>query len=291
MDIPRFPESRPLDIGDQPRFDAVFAADPPEISEFTFTNLYGWRDAYGLRVSALDGFLVISSLKDGVKSYFKPAGTGDSEAVIARIAAERAPFIRIPEGVRDIVKRVSGFTVREDRDNADYVYSCPALIELKGKSFDGKRNLIKKFKGSYRYEYVELDGGSSEDCLSFQELWCITKGCEDAQGLARERDAVRTMCRHYTVFGLRGGAIRVDGRICAICIGQRLTADTLVMHVLKAFPDMPGLYQVMHNEFLAREARGYAFVNMEQDLGLEGLRKAKLSYHPVKMVNKFTLVP
>lgn len=291
MDIPRFPECRPLDIGDQPRFDAAFAADPPEISEFTFTNLYAWRDAYGLKVSALDGFLIVSAMKDGVKGFFKPAGTGDSEAVLARIAAERAPFIRIPEGMVAIVRRVSGFTAREDRDNADYVYSCPALIELKGKSFDGKRNLIKKFRSRYRYEYIGLDQGSSEDCLDFQELWCITKGCGDERGLAREHEAVLTMCRHFSLFGLCGGAIRVEGRICAICVGQRLNADTMVMHVLKAFPDMPGLYQAMHNEFLSREARGYAFVNMEQDLGLEGLRKAKLSYHPVRMVNKFTLVP
>jgi len=291
MDIPRFPESRAIDLGDKTRFDAAFAADPPAISEFTFTNLYAWRDAYGLKVSELDEFLVVSAEYDGARGFFKPAGPGDLAAAFARLAAERVPFIRIPEGINEIARAASGFAVREDRDNADYVYSCPELIGLKGKAFDGKRNLIRKFKGQFRYEYFLLDQESSTDCLDFQDLWCVTKGCANEKSLTREKEAVRTMCHYFSLFGLCGGGIRVEGRISAICIGQRLNADTMVMHALKALPEMPGLYQTMHSEFLSREAQDYAFVNMEQDLGLAGLRKAKLSYHPARMVNKYTLVP
>ncbi|MGE5309079.1 MAG: DUF2156 domain-containing protein, partial [Deltaproteobacteria bacterium] len=271
MDIPSYPASRPLDLADRQRFDAAFAADPPDISEFTFTNLYAWRRAYGFRVCVSDGLIVLSSETGGKKSYFRPIGTGDIAGTVARLAKERIPFIRVPEKDRHIISQASGFRSSADRDNDDYVYSCKELVELKGKAFDGKRNFIKKFKRQYQFEYLRLDDRSIADCLDFQNLWCITRGCENEETLTEERDAVREMCHNFSLFGLFGGALRVEGKISAIAIGQRLNRDTMVMHALKALPDMPGSYQTMLNEFLTRDCDGFGFVNMEQDLGVEGL--------------------
>ena len=109
------------------------------------------------------------------------------------------------------------------------------------------------------------------------------------EGLFEERQAIREMIANCAEFDLVAGAIRVERKICALAIAQRLNPNTLVMHVLKANPNIPGLYQLIFNEFLSREARGYEFVNLEQDLGVEGLRKSKLSYHPSGMIKKYKI--
>lgn len=291
MQIPRYPDTRPLEPADRARFDEAFVASPPEISEFTFTNLYAWREAYGLMVSQDDGFIIVTSTNAATRGFFRPIGHGDLAGVIARLSSARMPFIRIGEKDKDAVVAASGFHAREDRDNADYVYSVRELVELKGKGFDGKRNLIRKFRRLYAYEYVHLDAGAVKECRAFQDFWCAMRDCEGEKSLKDERRAVDEICHNFGLFGLAGGAIRVKDTIVAMAIGQRLNADTMVMHVLKAVPDMPGLYQVMNNEFLAREAGGYEYVNMEQDLGIEGLRKAKLSYHPVRLIPKYKISP
>ena len=292
MEIPIYPSSRPLERSDKTEFEEFFSLNPPEISEFTFTNLYAWREAYGFRISRLSGFIVLSSGSGDERRFFRPIGRGaDLEVCVRSLAGERASFIRIPAGDRDLMRRASGFREEADRNNADYLYSVSELIELKGKKYDGKRNFIKKFRELYPYEYITLDDRTNRECLDFQDLWCLTKGCEREKSLVREEAAVKEMCANFSFFGLCGGALRVDGKICAIAVGQRLNPETMVMHVLKAMPGIKGAYQTMHNEFLFREARGFRFLNMEQDLGVEGLRKSKLSYQPVAMIEKYSYFP
>jgi uncharacterized protein len=291
MQIPNYPDSRPLELTDKSRFDSALAADPPEISEFTFTNIYSWRRAYAFRVSLAGDFLILSAEKKGKRSFFRPIGPGDFSEPVKLIARERIPFIRIPEKDTQAVAAASGFRMELDRDNADYLYSTRELIELRGKKFDGKRNLIKKFKRTYTYEYAKLDGNTSRDCLDFHDFWCMTKECASEESLMEEQQAVQEMCHNFFGFGLSGGSIRVGGKTVAVAIGQQLNPSTMVMHVLKALPEMPGLYQAMHNEFLAHEASGFPYVNMEQDLGIAGLRKSKLSYQPVQLINKYRLLP
>jgi hypothetical protein len=91
------------------------------------------------------------------------------------------------------------------------------------------------------------------------------------------------------LFNLKAGALRVNGQISAVCIAESLNPQTLVIHVLKGAQGKTGIYQTMFNEFLSREAARYSFINMEQDLGIEGLRKSKESYHPLTLVKKFSL--
>ena len=288
MEIPLYPVSRPLERLDKTEFEEIFSLDPPELSELTFTNLYAWRNAYGFRVSRLSGFVVLSA-ESGGKRFFRPLGRGtDLEGCVRMLAGEHRPFIRIPARDRELFRGATGFREEADRDNADYLYSMEELLELKGKKFDGKRNFIKQFRQQYSYGYISLDDRTDRECLDFQDLWCREKGCAGDTSLAQEEAAVSEMCANFSFFGLVGGALTVGGKIRAIAIGQRLNPQTMVMHALKAMPGMKGAYQTMLNEFLFREGREFRFLNMEQDLGVEGLRKSKLSYQPLGLVEKFT---
>lgn len=290
MNIPFFPESRPILKDDLSIFRQAFLENPPAISEFTFTNLYAWRTVYDFKVSLLDSLLVLSCCLQGKQGFFIPVGKGDIKQAMEKMAAAGpVVFIRVPQAVKDLFAGEARFVAVEDRDNADYLYLIEDLVRLAGKKYDGKRNLIKKFKAGNLYEYLDLDADCASLCLEFQERWCTIKDCDSQESLRNERLAIREMIEHFADFELIAGAIKIGKEISAVAIAQELNPRTLVMHVLKADPNIAGLYQTIINEFLSRHAQGFTYVNLEQDLGLEGLRKAKLSYHPVELVMKYTL--
>ncbi len=290
MNIEIYPGSGPLKLEDREEFSRALSANPPLTSELTFTNLYCWRQAYNFQVAKLDNLLIVSSGKDPAKRFLSPIGKGDIKSAVIKILGEtKGAFIRIGEEVSGLFKDEPGIRIDYDRDNSDYLYSAADLIELAGRKYDGKRNLIRRFKSEREYEYLILDASNIAECLEFEETWCTIKDCDGVQGLANEKQAIREMVSNFAFFNLLAGAIRVDGKIRAVALAEKLNPDTLVMHVLKADPDMPGLYQVMFNEFLLRQERGFDYVNLEQDLGIEGLRRSKESYHYIKLINKYTL--
>lgn len=290
MSIGVYPKFRTIDINDYAIFDKAFKNDPPSVSEFTFTNLYAWRQAYKITVSLLDGLLVLCSESEGRKRFFNPIGKGDIKAAIERIINDTGGiFFRVTEETGKLFDTDTRFIVRLDANNSDYVYNASDLAGLAGKKYDGKRNLIKKFRSTYEYEYIILNKLSAEECLVFEEEWCFAKDCGGVEGLNNERLAVREMVANFSAFNLIGGAIKTGGKIRAMSIAERLNSDTMVMHVMKANPDMTGLYQTILHEFLSREGRFFEYVNLEQDLGIESIRRSKLSYHPVTMIEKYTI--
>ncbi len=292
MEISPFPAWSPLHLSHQGVFDAAFSRVPPEISEYTFTNLYAWRQSYGFEVSRMGEALLVCARRKAGGRLFPPAGTPDEAGVIKAVMAEMPlAWERMPERFVSALRDIPGWEVVRDEANFDYVYRVRDLAELPGRKYDGKRNHIKKFREQYAFEYLVLDESHAAQCLAFQDDWCAIKDCDNDLGLSSERDAVREMLAHCHLWHLIAGAITLQGRICALAIGEKLNLSTMVMHVLKADPRIPGLYQAMLNEFLSRSAGSFEFVNLEQDLGLEGLRRAKQSYHPAFQVEKFILRP
>lgn len=284
-----YPVFRPLVMSDKLIFDEAFSEIQPQVSELTFTNLFGWRSVYDLGISTIEEFLLIRSTKPAQNMYFGPIGCGDKPGVIRKILNDdpEAGFFRIPESTRELIEGDDFFTLSEDPDNSDYIFKADDLITLRGRKYDGKRNLIKKFRTVNKYEYLKIDGTNSMRIMEFEKKWCAIKDCDNTEGLNNERHALGEMAANFSGFDLRGGAILIDGSTKAIGIGEELNKNMFVIHILKAEPKIKGLYQTMMNELVANECGRYDFVNMEQDLGIEGLRKAKLSYNPIGMVKKY----
>jgi len=291
MTIPAYPTFRPIALEDKPEINDALSLNPPEISELTFTNLFAWRNAYQPELARLKDYLLISSFRDGHRFFFDPIGKGDRKDVMGNLLKDTdAHFFRLPERTQSLFANDPLFNIELDRDNSDYLYNAEDLIHLRGGAYDGKRNLIRNFRSSQpNYEYIKLIEENLAACWEFVNGWCEAHECEAVLSLNAEWHAIREMLNQFTYFGLVGGAIRVDGIIRALTLAERLNTDTLVVHVLKAEANLIGLYQIMMRDFLAREAKGTAYVNLEQDLGVEGLRKAKLSYHPLRWVNKYDL--
>lgn len=290
LQIPDYPQFIALDLEHKVLFDQAFKKYSPEISEFTFTNLFSWRGAYNYMVSLLDGLLILRLDASEFTRFLQPLGTADPTEVIGRVLEDtKGAFIRIPEDAAGFFEKSNRFRVEEDINNWDYLYLSSDLIDLSGRKYDGKRNLIKKFKSEYDYAYMDIKAHDAALILEFEEAWCAIKDCDHVEGLNNEREVIRQIIAHFADFGLKAGVIKVKGKIRAVAIAEALNTDTLVIHILKADPAMAGLYQVMLNDFLRAHAKAYKYVNLEQDLGIAGLRASKQSYHPVKMIKKYTI--
>ncbi|MEK6732428.1 MAG: phosphatidylglycerol lysyltransferase domain-containing protein [Candidatus Omnitrophota bacterium] len=290
MSIPSYPLFEPLKKEHKSLFDNAFENYPPEISEFTFTNLYSWRIAYDFQISMLGDLIILKASSGTRHRFLSPIGQGDIKQAIVKILDDsKGAFIRISESAKDLFSNDPGFIVDLDRNNSDYLYRTIDLISLQGRRYDGKRNLIKKFRGEYEYRFLEFNASNISRCLEFEEKWCSIKDCDSVEGLNNERNAIKEMVSNFSEFNLIAGAVEIKNAILALAIAERFNLNTLVMHVLKADPNMPGLYQVIMNEFLEKSSGAFEYVNLEQDLGIEGLRKSKKSYHPVKMINKYTI--
>ena len=290
MRIPTYPESRGLELSDKQLFDAIFSETKPEICEYTFANLFAWRKLYDLKVSIFEDCVVLTSDREKKRYFLEPLGKGDKAQVMKILLNKTGREFRfISEPLKSSFENGRDFTVSPDKDNFDYVYSANELITLKGKKYDGKRNFIKRFKSENKYVYEALDGDNAKSCYAFAEEWCKLRDCEGVDSLKYESFAIREMLENFSGLGLSGGKIEIGGEICAFAIGEKLRDDTFVVHILKAKDGITGINQTMNNEFHTRVAAGYKLINLEQDLGLEGLRKSKLSYHPLKMMPKYII--
>jgi len=291
--IPQYPDFRPLQFDDKSVFDKVLAENSPQLSEYTFSNLYAWRGAYAFEVSLYKAAVILKAQVAAETCFFMPLMSRNTPAptgvMLSFLEQTKHTFIRIPEELAKILSGNPAVSVVEDRDNADYLYSTEDLVQLKGTKYDGKRNLIKNFKSKNRYEYSALTQSHRRAWADFEERWCRAKNCDTIENLDHERTAFKELLTNFESLRLVGGAMTIQGEIKAVALAGKLNPETMVMHVLKADPAITGLYQAMLNEFLSREASEYRYVNLEQDLGLAGLRKSKLSYQPVRLVPCYTV--
>jgi len=161
---------------------------------------------------------------------------------------------------------------------------------LKG-CLEKKKNLINRFFKNYVFQYWKLDVERVECFLDMQENWCRIRECVEDPGLLSEDYAIREALIHFDELDYKGGAIEMNGRLEAISIGEMLNPETAVIHIEKANPEIPGLYAAINQLFCEKAWSNVSYINREQDLGIEGLRKAKQSYHPHHLVKKYVVTP
>ncbi len=290
--VPQFPDSREITLDDKPIFDTLFAKLQPRISTYTFTNLFAWRNAYNTRISSLCDSIVVHYNSGNRRSCLQPLCREPHNVIreiFDRSTSEVTEVICVNKRQSDILEENDGLIVEYDRNNSDYVYLASDLAELPGRKFDAKRNFINKINANYQWTYEVLDARHAKETEEFTEYWCSERSCEKNMGLLRERTAVQEMLDNFEELGIKGGAIRMDGNIVAICLAEPLNHDTMVIHVEKADPKIDGLYQLINNEFVKHEADGFKYINREQDLGISGLRKAKKSYQPIHLEETYTV--
>jgi hypothetical protein len=287
---------QPIRLEDKSVFDDFFSEDPPQCSEYTFTNLFMWKEHHRptWRVWK-DCLLVVFCPSDDVHFGLQPIGKGDKRAALDFLAdhvhtlTDNVQVCRVTKGFVDEHVSSAGYDVVEDPDNSDYVYVARELAELPGNKFHKKKNHVNKFVKNNEFDYRPLDPELVDLCLDLQEDWCELRECVLNPALFDENMAVYEALKNYQQLGFVGGAILIDSKVEAFAFGEKLNPDTAVIHVEKANTKIQGLYAAINQRFCQAEWTDVTYINREQDLGQEGLRKAKESYHPHHMVDKYIL--
>ncbi len=264
-------------------------------SESAFGTLFLWSDTYFSKVCRFEDFMLLCS-GGHFHTYNLPVG-GEKpyEAIDAIIedAHERGiPFKMwgiTQDGIAELQELFPDrFNYELDRNGSDYIYETSDLINLPGRRFHGKRNHLAQFDRAYDWSYEDITAENREDCLAVAKQWCEANGgCDGETGSQKEGCAIRKAFQNFDELHLQGGLIRIDGKPVAFTVGEEINPQTYLLHFEKALDGYNGLYAAINHEFAARHLSGYQYVNREEDLGLEGLRKAKLSYHPAFLIQKY----
>jgi hypothetical protein len=288
-----------VDVNDKKWIDPLLSLADLSGCHQNFTNIYAWAPNYHNQVAWVGDFLMVRGEENGLPYYFYPPGQGDLKEALAVLRADALArgneFMLAgisPENGAILDSLYPGrFRYEEMRDSFDYVYTLEGLASLAGRKYQAKRNHINRFKQNHpdwRFEPIAAE--NIQECWQMNKEWCLLHACSDNELLTMERCAVKRCFDHFAELGLEGGLLRAEGRVIAYTLGEKLNSDTYVTHIEKAFGEIQGSYQMINQQFASfiREKHPeLRLINREEDMGLEGLRKAKLSYHPDKMEVKY----
>ena len=282
----------PIRLDRQEDYLTLLAQCPQIASDYSFLNLWGWSEEYNLSW-AWDQDLVWIHQRLPEECMWAPVGQWDAVDWPRRFKDNGplpALFTRVPEFLANIWSEELGdkIQIEEERGNWDYLYRVEDLIELKGKRYHKKKNLVNQFNRKYDFTYLPFGANMVEQAMAMQTDWCTWRDCESSDVLSSENRAIFKILTDWKqLAGLFGGALVADGSMVAYTVAEALTGDMLLIHFEKGDTQYKGVYQAINQMFLANSAAQYTFVNREQDLNDEGLRKAKLSYHPVDYQRKY----
>ncbi len=277
---------------------APFFFDEGELScEMNFISIYVWQRIYENKFYLDDKTLIFKSIADEGGGYVFSLPYGDLDygmSLIFEYCRHHGitPNFWTSEGKRltHFKKKYQNFELIPQRDNFDYIYSREDLATLSGKKYHSKRNHISSFTKKYNWTYEELTPHNKEDFLAFSDKWYSDRGIESDEGLKAEKKALGEILDSSVKIPYKGALIRVDGRVVAITLGSPINEYTFDIHYEKADIDYPTAYAVINREFAKNSLSEYKYINREDDLGLEGLRKAKLSYKPQIILPKYSLI-
>ena len=306
-----------VELADKPAVEEKICASGCHGADYGFANLYIWRKAYITRIAFCGSRLLVGMPQWSVYAY--PKGDGDVTASMELLLEEahaKGEKLRI-RGLTDKTLEEflplygDRFEIREDRNNADYIYTVDKLCNLAGRHLSSKRNHIKHFERNGRWEFHRI---AADSCS------CIASGCGDGTGgefegeyklssiaeakafvdefyrekndpdLEAEAGAIEEMFANYEALGFIGGMLYQNGEPVAFTAGTKLDDEVFDVHFEKALPGVEGAYTMVNREFarmIHAELPGIEAFNREEDMGIEGLRKAKESYHPDILLMKY----
>lgn len=286
---------QPITPNDKDLLTSYILPSGQQDCDLSFANLCSWHFINESAYAIVNNQLVLRfTNEEGQHEYFMPIGEGNLIPVVdclnEQAHAEKEPLIirGILPGTREILEQYypTLFEYIADRDYFDYIYKRQDLAELKGKNYQPKRNHVNKFKKEYRFDYQPLTPELIPECLQFEAEWCMKHGYEENENIRKERQALTFALDHYNELSLSGAIIHVEGKIAAFTFGAPISRDTFGVHFEKADISLDGSYSIINQLFASNLPEQYLWLNREEDMGVPGLRQAKMSYHPVKLLEK-----
>lgn len=280
-----------------------FEKSATEISDSRINSRIAWNAGFNYQKAEIAGlYCLISDGGDFTTPHLvMPIGCAE-QASFQTVMDEVSPHFEhqgwpmrvlyIDECYLPLVRSLSGYQVRISCDTSfsDYVYEAANLIDLSGKALHAKRNHVNRFFREYpEYTYHTVSVDDRDDCLALVASWCVEKKLDCLNLLESDYLAIRTLFDRFNELPVRGGVIRIGGSVSAFAIGS--SCHSLgVIHFEKARSDIIGLYAAINKLVVEHEFTDCNEINREEDIGIEGLRKAKQSYDPIRMIHKYEAV-
>lgn len=289
-------EFKDIALSDREWINSLLAKSDFMGCEYSFANNMAWRRLGNTKICRYKDFYISCSFDNGMPIVTFPSGEGDYKDLVSKLKEYSQSL-----GYQLVISSVNNqklalfneifpneFTAEKDDSNFDYIYNANDLIELKGKKYHQKRNHLSKFnENNWSFEPITKD--NQDECIELSVISYNDKQSYDNLSSVSEQYAINTFFNNFNELGLKGGLIRIDKKVVAFSIGEKINSNTLCIHIEKAIPEIQGAYAAINNEFAKYAANNCTYINREEDLGIEGLRKSKRSYYPCFMLEKSVL--
>ena len=265
-------------------------------ADIPFGTNFLWSGMYNIKICRYKDFIVkcfgneedvinftypigVGDVFDTLKNMLNYAFTQDKKVVFSGLTKQQTEELNILFNNK--------ITFEENRDYAEYVYNSEDLANLAGRKYHSKRNHISKFNKLYNYSFEEINDNNFNDVIEIADNWCENNKESINSGINHEYCAIKLALQNFEKLNLKGGLLRIDNKPVSMAIGEEISKEAFVVHFEKAVEGYNGLYTVI-NKLFSQTLVDYKYINREEDLGIEGLRKAKLSYKPTILVEEFT---
>lgn len=279
-----------LSLSYKEKYSDLFQSAQERASDYSFTNIWAWHCERGYKIAFADGLCWLRLTNPSV--FWAPIGNWERDwsATLENNFPDGAVFERVPKTLAELLREQLGdrIEIEEQRSEWEYLYSAQELIDLKGNRFHKKKNLLSQFL-KYSPEYEPITKENMPEVFEFQSEWCRLKQCDEVSGLIAEHEAIGRILSDWDKMpNVKGGLLRVHGEFAAYTVGE-IIGNMMVVHFEKGLDKYKGVYQGINQMFLSN-SNGFEIVNREQDMGFEGLRQAKMTYHPIGFIEKYRVI-
>ena len=276
---------------------SAFNFGQTDCCEYCFGNIFMWSDIYENKIYNDNGIFVSADFTDE-PVFCYPIGDGDKKSTIERLIefskglGVSLEFFGMTEKDRDELQFLfpKQFEITEERDYFDYLYTSESLATLVGRKLASKRNHISYFEKTFDWKYETITKDNIHKCELLNEHWERLNREKNPEEIGDEHLAIKKALANFFDLGFEGGILTIENEIVAFTFGEKLNDNTFCTHVEKAYGNIRGAYQMINREFARQLRDRYEYINREDDTGSEGLRRAKLSYHPHRLVIKYSAI-
>lgn len=290
-----------IELSDKQWIDPLVFEENSPSADFNFGNMYMWDEHFRQQVAHWGGRLIVCPCYSEKPFFVWPVGGGELEPVLERLM-EYSRRLSQPFSLRGVtaenLPRLEALypgrlSISPDRDYWDYLYRIEKLAELPGKKLHGQRNHCNRFEKENDWSFRAMTEQDIPACRELLDRWMLSCGEDETDGIDDEYRAILRGFESFGALGLEGGVLFAGGELAAFTMGEVISSDTFNVHFEKADRDRDGAYAMVNREFarlIRQKHPDILWLNREDDTGRPGLRQAKLSYHPDRMVEKHTVV-
>lgn len=292
-------EFKLLDINDAKIFNNYLGDYDFKTYEYSFLNLYLWRKYCKVEYSIIKNALIVKKDEEGKGSFFmQPLGYSckDLDDIIKELIEYKQknnkmkflfgdieePFLKIlEERYRD------GIEYYKDINNFDYIYETEKLINLNGDKLRKRKSQYNQFVMNYDFEIKDIhDKKVAKDCIRYAKHWFINQPYKNNQ-LVFEVEGIEDVLNNLDYLNAIGMAVYVHGNIVGFTIGERVNSNMAIIHIEKGDTNYKGIYAFINRTFAKKYLKDIIYINRQEDIGIEGLKRAKLAYDPIRLEKKY----